>query len=361
MTKRKICICGGGNLAHVVGGYLASKPDCEVRLLTRHPEKWNSDLSLTLTDIEGKAFNPRFAVITNDASLGVSKADIILLCLPGFAIADVLSSIAPYIGEESLVGTVVSSTGFFLMAPKILPAGTGLFGFQRVPFIARLNEYGKSASLLGYKPSLSFASMNIENPDALCKTLSGLFDVPVSWLDNHLKVTLTNSNPLLHPCRLYGIFGRGKEIYPKPILFYEEWDDFSSQTLIDCDSEFRLLLDRIGISKTDIVPILEYYESTDAPSLTAKIKSIKAFKKIEAPMIQLSDGSFAPDWNNRYFTEDIPFGLLIIKSYAVRYGIDTPTIDKVLEWAQTKMGKQYMVNGKLTGRDTGQTIIKYTD
>ena len=121
------------------------------------------------------------------------------------------------------------------------------------------------------------------------------------------------------------------------------------------------MLDRIGISKTDIVPILEYYESTDAPSLTAKIKSIKAFKKIEAPMIQLSDGSFAPDWNNRYFTEDIPFGLLIIKSYAVRYGIDTPTIDKVLEWAQTKMGKQYMVNGKLTGRDTGQTIIKYTD
>ena len=359
MIRQRICICGGGNLAHVVGGYLAAKPDCEVRLLTRHPERWQHDRSLLLTDINGKSFDAKFAVISSDPALTIAGADMVLLCLPGFAIAQVLESIKANIGPQTLVGSVVSSTGFFLMAKEIIPANTGLFGFQRVPFIARINEYGKSASLLGYKSSLAFATMNVSNPQALGQTLSGLFDAPVSWLDNYLKVTLTNSNPLLHPCRLYGIFGSGKTNFDRPVLFYEEWDNLSSQTLIDCDAEFRLLLDRLGISRQDIAPILDYYESHDAQSLTDKIRSIQAFKGLKAPMIQLPDGSYAPDWENRYFTEDIPYGLLIIKAFASKYGVVTPTIDKVLEWAQAGMGKQYITKGKLDGDDLKGTIALY--
>lgn len=344
MTMNRICICGGGNLAHVVGGFLAAKPDCDVRLLTRHPEKWNKDLTLNLTDIDGKAFSPQFTAITADASTAVRDANIVLLCLPGFAIASVLESIKPFVTSQTYVGTVVSSTGFFLMAQKILPLNSRLFGFQRVPFIARLNEYGKSATLLGYKPSLSFATINVDEPKELGHKLSELFDVQVSWLDSYLKVSLTNSNPLLHPCRLYGIFGRGKETFEKPVLFYEEWDNFSSQILIDCDNEFRLLLDRLDISRTDIAPILDYYESHDAQSLTDKIRSIKAFKGLFAPMIKLENGKYGPDWNNRYFTEDIPYGMLIIKAYACKYVIDTPHIDRVLLWAQSKMDKQYLLS-----------------
>lgn len=359
MTPYRICICGGGNLAHVVGGYLAAKPGCEVRLLTRHPEKWQSDGTLKLTDINGKTFNSKFDVISANPAKTVAGANMVLVCLPGFAIAQVLESIKDYIDAETLVGTVVSSTGFFLMAQKILPAGTKLFGFQRVPFIARTNEYGKSASLLGYKPSLAYASTNISDPEVLSQTLTDLFDLPVTWLDSYLKVTLTNSNPLLHPCRLYGIFGRGKTVFDKPVLFYEEWDNFSSQTLIDCDAEFRILLDKLEITRQEIAPILDYYESHDAQSLTDKIRSIKAFKGLKAPMIQLPDGSYAPDWNNRYFTEDIPYGLLIIKAFACKYGIDTPTIDRVLEWAQAGMGKEYLTGGRLNGKDLTETVTRY--
>lgn len=36
----KICICGGGNLGHVVSGYLGAKSDVNVGILTRHPERW---------------------------------------------------------------------------------------------------------------------------------------------------------------------------------------------------------------------------------------------------------------------------------------------------------------------------------
>ena len=358
MTRLKICICGGGNLAHVTGGFLAARPDCEVRLLTRHPEQWNQDRTIVLTDVNGKCFRSRFAIISSDAAQTVYGSDIVLLCLPGFAIARVLESIKGYIGPETMVGSVVSSTGFFLMADRILPADRKLFGFQRVPFIARTAEYGKSAYLLGYKPSLAFATENVPYPESLGETLSELFDIPAVWLDNPLKATLTNSNPLLHPSRLYGMFRSGRKEYDSEILFYEQWDEFSSETLTGCDSEFCALTEKLGIRK-DIPSILEYYESNDSVSLTAKIRSIRAFKGLKAPMVRTASGNYSPDYSSRYFTEDIPFGMLLIKAFAWKNAIPTPMIDKVLEWAQTAMGKSYLLNGKLEGKDLPGTIVKY--
>lgn len=359
MTKHTVCICGGGNLAHVAGGYIASKEEYDVRLLTRHPEKWQPDHAITITDCNGKVFNAHFSVITDNPEIAVRGAETVILCLPGFAIAPTLESIKPFLDSTATVGSVVSSTGFFIMAKQILQPATGLFGFQRVPFIARTCEYGKSACLLGYKPSLSIATLNMDNHTGLQNLLSRMFDVPVHWLDSYLKVTLTNSNPLLHPSRLYGIFSNGPEVYDSPVGFYEDWDDFSSHTLIACDNEFGQLLESLDVTRSDIPSILDYYESYDASSLTRKIRSIDAFKGLYAPMVQTPQGKYVPDFKNRYFTEDFPYGILIIKCFASKNGISTPTIDSIINWGQKCMGKEYIINGKLAGRDLNETVAPY--
>ncbi|MBP5645788.1 MAG: NAD/NADP octopine/nopaline dehydrogenase family protein [Bacteroidaceae bacterium] len=358
MKETSICICGGGNLAHTVGGYLASLGNYDVRLLTRHPELWSPDGCITVSDCRGKVFRSGFSVITSDPQTALNGAGMVILCLPGFAIAPVLESIKLYVGHDTAIGSVVSSTGFFLMAQSILPTGTALFGFQRVPFIARTDEYGKSARILGYKPSLAVATLNIDSP-SFVPLLSGMFGVPVHRLDNFLMATLTNSNPLLHPSRLYGLFRNSGSPLPYKPLFYEDWDDFSSETLIAADEEFGALLSVLDISRDDIPSILTYYESGDAPSLTRKLRTIPAFKGLYAPVLQMSDGSYRPDFNNRYFSEDFPFGLLIIKCFAYDYGISTPTIDNILEWEQRSTGKEYFTNGRPCGKDIGQTIAPY--
>lgn len=48
-------------------------------------------------------------------------------------------------------------------------------------------------------------------------------------------------------------------------------------------------------------------------------------------MARTEDG-WIPDFKSRYFTEDFPFGLQIVKDLAVQQGILTPTIDMVLGW-----------------------------
>ena len=159
---KKVCICGGGNLGHVVTGFLAANGDCDVSLLTRHPERWQQQLEITTPD--GEVMKGQVKTISSNPNDVISHADIVLLCLPGFSISEVLKQIAPVIKTSTVVGSIVSSTGFFFEAFKILPANTPLFGFQRVPFISRLKEYGHSADLLGYKPNLNIATSSPITP-----------------------------------------------------------------------------------------------------------------------------------------------------------------------------------------------------
>ena len=84
----KICICGGGNLGHVVAGFVAAQGKHEVCLLTRQPERWSTQL--TIEAPEGKTYTGHLSGIYSDAQQAVSDAQIILLCLPGYGIRDTL-------------------------------------------------------------------------------------------------------------------------------------------------------------------------------------------------------------------------------------------------------------------------------
>ena len=168
----------------------------------------------------------------------------VLICLPGFAIHDELEKIKPYLLKGCFVGTVVSSTGFFFEAFKVLPSDVALFGFQRVPFISRTIEYGHRAELKGYKETLSVAIEQMDAKEPIRKQLEQLFEKPITLLDSYYEVSLSNSNPLLHPSRLYTMWKDWVPgiIYPRNPQFYAEWTLEASALLIQMDEEFQNLL-----------------------------------------------------------------------------------------------------------------------
>ena len=320
-----ICICGGGSLGHVCAGVLASRHSVRVSILSGHPSDWGNIVSVT--DPDGKVYTGPIAKVSSDPAEVVKGSDIVLLCVPGYLIEKTLQSIKPFVGDAA-VGSVVCSTGFFFFAHKILGENAKLFGFQRVPYIARVSEYGSKALLLGYKSSLLAALENI--PDPFTDTLQALFGTPVAKADNYLQVSLTNSNPILHTGRLFTMFkGQEERVFDHNILFYKEWTDEASRKLIEMDEEFFRLLDKLEVK--GIPTLLDYYESTDAASLTRKISSIGAFQAITSPMVPC-DGGWKLDKSSRYFTEDFPFGLRWIKELAADNNIETPVIDEVYAW-----------------------------
>jgi hypothetical protein len=184
---------------------------------------------------------------------------------------------------------------------------------------------------------VAIAVENIEERESFRKEVERLFITATVLRANHYEVSLTNSNPILHTGRLYSMWHDWSgEVYDHNILFYKEWTDEASQLLVDMDAEFMTVLERLPVTKGAIPPLLEYYESTDAASLTRKISSIAAFQTITSPMKEV-EGGWVPDFASRYFTEDFPFGLKYIKDIAVECGVATPTIDKVLTWGLSKV------------------------
>lgn len=331
----KICICGGGSLGHVCAGVLASRQDVELNILSGHPERWHH--SVTVTDCEGRRYVAGLRRISSNPGEVAESQDLILLCLPGYLIESTLRQIKPYIGE-AVVGTVVSSTGFFFFAHEILGGDARLFGFQRVPFISRVAEYGRTANLLGYKSSLAVVLENVSDREGFRQELERLFITPVTLLGSFYEAALSNSNPILHTGRLYSMFhGKENEVFDHNILFYKEWTDEASQLLIDMDGEFFCLLDKLDVHS--LPTLLDYYESSDAASLTRKISSIPAFQSITSPMKPVGRGWVA-DYGSRYFTEDFPYGLRWIKEMAGHHHIITPCIDKVYEWGVHLAGQK---------------------
>lgn len=330
----KICICGGGNLGHVCAGFLANRGH-QVSILTTKPERWDSELKILAPD---QTFTGKLTLVASKPEGVIPQAEMVLVCLPGFAIHEELISIKPYLSEDCFIGSVVSSTGFFFEAFQVLPSDIPLFGFQRVPFISRIIDYGKEAELKGYKETLHVAIEHTKDKESIRHQLEKLFEKPVSIAENFYEVSLSNSNPLLHPSRLYTMWKDWQPgiVYPRNPQFYAEWTIEASALLIQMDNEFQHLLKKLGLKPGCIPTILDYYESTDEITLTQKLHDIRAFQGILSPMKEV-EGGFIPDFSSRYFAEDFPYGMRFIVETAHQQNVEIPTIEKVYQWGLSKI------------------------
>lgn len=335
---KTITICGGGSLGHVIAGWLSARNHAQVNILTNRPEQWNHEVMVDTPD--GMMLQGRIATVSNDPKDVIPQADVVLLCLPGFLIKKELEKIKPYLGVKAFVGSVFSSTGFFFEALNLLDEQQPLWGFQRVPFISRVGEYGKTAHLLGYKAAHNIAVENVsaQEKKEFLAMIEEWFEVPVNLLTNYYEASLTNSNPLLHTSRLYTMFGCENEgrMYPRMILFYEEWTEAAAELYVKMDQEFFELLKVLPVSEGFLPTALDYYESHDAKSLAQKLSSIQGSKGITSPMKEV-EGGWCADYESRYFTEDFPYGLKYIWQLAHEKGIACPNIDKVYNWGMSKI------------------------
>jgi hypothetical protein len=74
-------------------------------------------------------------------------------------------------------------------------------------------------------------------------------------------------------------------------------------------------------------------------------------------MKEVGNGYFLPDFQSRYLTEDVPYGLVVTRAIAQLAEVKMPIIDEVILTASKWMDKEYVVNGYLNGKDIKETRI----
>lgn len=323
-------VCGGGNVAHSLAAAVARTE--RVTVLTRQPNAWSSRLN------EG-----HFEVSATKDTAEVAAAKNIFVSVPQFALNEVVNKIEPHLTDGQLVVFTPASALLPEIIERLVKRGVAVACLQRVPYIARIVEYGRTVTLsaprLEHRAYLSDESRRDEF-DAICRRY---FDAGVSYLRSPLTFVFNNSNPLLHPARMAVLFKdwRKKEFAVNP-LFYAEWTDASSELYIAADNEmFKVLraADPTGACEADYESVLDHYAVRTVAELTAKIRSIESFKSILAPMKHEGD-QWVPDFDSRFFTEDVPYGLERIRALAEALKVATPIMDEL-----SMILKQEMSNG----------------
>lgn len=384
-SKTKVLICGTGSGAHVLGAVISAREDAEVCVLALNAvraEEWQEITDchpLRVTEKvgcgEARLIEAKRLSITSDPATAARGADFVLISVPAFLHLPYLRALEPHLEDGCVVVGMPGQTGFEFDVRESLGdrlRSCVVINFDSLPWVCQREEFGRSARILGAKARLvgamqgDPASARMGDPVAALQYLLG--DLPRLSISGHeLGITLRSPNAWCHPPMM---FGRWKGWDGRPVaappLFYEGIDHATADLLEGVSEEVlaisrQIMADHPRVDLTQVLSVYDWDTScygdviADRTNLFTVTRTNAAYAGIEHPMKRTASGEYVPDFGHRFLTEDVPYGLVVVRGIAELAGVATPLLDDVLCWSQSKLGKEYLVGRRLTGRHLGET------
>jgi len=384
--KRTVALCGGGSSAHILIAMAGRLENIAVRAWVMDSEleafrQADEVLCEVAGPNESDAFECRgTATYASDPAEVIQGADVVIFCGPISIYPTWMKGITPHLGEDTIVG------GLFLqgihlptMGKKLgFPDSITYFGFGLYPFASRIVTFGSHVKILGAK---TFVNICVAGPRSqeVIPFFEELIATPLEFRrqSHFLACVMNTTNALTHPARMHGIFkdwdGPGTTWDESDIpLFYEDMDAYSATSLERLNAEALQIRDAImdkhpQVDLSGVRSRLEIFKSYgdnigDPTSLLTCYRTNLAYKGITTPVEKTGvAGKVKCPADHRYFQDDIPFGLCVFRYLADRVDVETPEMDRLIEWGQRIMQKEYLIDGKLRGKDvTDIPIWGYT-
>lgn len=238
------------------------------------------------------------------------------------------------------------------------------FAIGLIPWICRTTKYGELGANYGTKHVNVAAVTPYDRFDHLNKIF--FEDISTRWHKkgrfhqacSFLSLTLSVDNQIVHPGRCYGLWKRyqGKWKTEDDIpFFYKEFDDVSAECLRLLDEDYSKVRDAVRkrFPERDFKYMLDYLtlervtHNSENANIKDSFKNSEQLALIKTPTMKLEDGTFGLNTNCRFFTDDIPYGVLIARWVGQELGVKTPFIDEIIEWAQEIRGEGFLKDGKI--------------
>ena len=376
--KFKIAFCGGGNLAHAsiatIGHY---NPDYTIDLLTTRPNVWTKTITAYTAKSDWESRGNLVGKINNissDPKDIVPGADIIMICSPAHTKIGILKQIKPYLKEGALIGSIFGQGGFDFQCQSVLGSDIQtkdftIFSLQYVPFICKAVNYGKDVNIIGPKRTLYATAFPADSVHYVSNVLSQIYFMPCLPVPNFMNLTLCPSNQIIHPGRVTGFFmqypNKANQVFKlKDVpLLYEGLDQQSADEIQGLDDEIQAIKKAIlkqypQMDLSQVLPLKERVESmykgqiSDNSSLKRVFNTNIGYSRVPFPMIPVEGQdlkAIAPgdvqvrlNHNARFFWEDMPFGLVILKDIGEIVGVPTPNTTRNLIFHQEYMPIKYV-------------------
>ena len=382
LRRSVLAICGGGNAGHALAVVASQNFSGDLVWLVGSEEKAEllrrgvfSNAGLHSTGVI-TASAKRVRSISADPAAIIPAADIVMIVVPAFAHSAILKKIGPHLKEGALVGTLPTRGGFEFEATQImsqseLGAERLIFGLQTLPWSTRVVEPGTIVNFGACKATVLAATMPSRRAEEVTAELSTILGTQIVPTTSFLNMTLGNPGQVIHPGLMYGLFSQWSgEGYREDAVpyFYRDVSDQTGGFVGKLSDEIVTLAKTIEwrsggtLDLSGVLPIHKWLRIS-YPTQTADVRSVATcfrtgpLQARRAPMIESGAGNFVPNFRYRYLSEDVPFGLAVVKAIAQLAGVPTPHVDSVVMWTQDKLGKRYLENGKFDGPDAHELPI----
>ena len=343
MGVREIAVLGGGNGGHAIAADL-SLAGFNVNLyeLSAFKTKFEATLKRREIDITGKARKGTAILnkVTIDIKEAISDAEIIIIAVPAYGHRTFAEVCANYVEEKQIIvlmpGTCGSLEFAKVLREKEIEKDILLAETATLPYGCRLVGPAQVAVRIVAKiiPTGVFPAKKTHE---VVSDLKELYPV-VFPAKNVVEAALNNPNPIVHSPG--ALLNASRIEYSKGEFYlYKEGLTPSTLKVLDTmDKERQALLSGLGLKLYQCKDALDERDSVLGTTMAALFGSgsIDAGSTMKGPS----------NLQDRYITEDVPYGLVFMSSLGDMLHVPTHTMKSVINLFSVINQVDYFKDGR---------------
>ncbi len=332
MPSRPITILGGGNTAFASAARLALDGHtvtlCELPQFAENVAPIETSKTITLTQ-DGQEQVAELHDVTTDVRRGVNAAGLLLVMVPAYAHSAFAEACAPHLRRGKTVVLMPGTLGSLEWA-RILSehgvTGVAIAEVDTSPYVCRRTGPAE-ATIWGAVTGLGLGVLPATSTEEVAADLAPIFPGITAYSDA-AECGLSSLNPVVHPAGVLMNAGRIEHSDGEFFFYGEGVTPSVAKVIMAVDKERRAIGEKLGYTLT---PVNESFSNAGfgpAGDLVETIKQSDMLTQLKAP------GSM----ENRWLTEDMPYGIATWSLLGEKLGVETPIMRSVIELCSVVVG-----------------------
>lgn len=358
-TKKKLsfAVIGAGNGGQAVAGYLALN-GYMVNLYNRSLEriieiKQNGYIDL-LGVHQGRGF---LNLVTSNIERAIKNVDVIMVVLPASAHKFIANKIAPLVTPNQYVVLNPGRTGGALEFKSIIakhnPVKEVCIVEAQTLLYACRSLYNGTVKIFGQKNEVKISALPAKRTNEFLNLIKDIFP-EFTRTSSVLSTSFNNVGAMLHPIPTLLNSGRIENTLGNFEYYIDGVTPSIAKVIEQADIERMLIAKRLRTKTISLKEWLAYTYDAYGDTLCEALRNTKGYHGIMAPQ----------NLNTRYIYEDVPQSLVPLADMGRHLGVNTPTINSIIQLSSIVHGTDYYKYGrKITdmGIDRLSTVDEIID
>jgi len=354
MKDKRIAVIGAGNGGHAMAAH-KTLDGFEVHLFEMPTFASNIrhvlDTHQITVEWSNRQETVRISKVTTDIATAVKGAQIIFVVTPAFGHKAIAELLAPYV-EEGQIIILMPGSGGSLEFAQIFKVGNVkknvlLCECCTLPYGTRLD---RPAHVLIHREAVTLPTgifPSIRTDEAIAR-LQEVYPKIVATA-NVLEAALNNPNPIVHPAATLLSISRIEYSEGEFYLYREAMTPAVARTFEALERERFAILDQLGLKFHHYSNLHfrnfnlgETMEECHERILSTTMDAAFGVNSIQAGIEMKGPKSM----QDRFITEDVPYGLVLLSTLGQLLAIPTPTSDAIINLSGSINRTDYWVEGR---------------